>query len=174
MAASPGLRRCCAGPSVHADRSSPTIFIPFAEQSGEIVDLGRWALEQACTDRQIWQQHSPAEIANIGQRVGCTSFHVGRLGQKPSRQSWPTRQQTRPLLTLEVTESVFVRDESRALVVLDEASANRGQNSPRRFSEIRILSSLSYPEHAAHSTRIKVDQSFIAQAHRSTKPAVKS
>jgi diguanylate cyclase (GGDEF)-like protein len=34
---------------------SPTIFIPFAEQSGQIIEIGQWVLERACQDRQHWQ-----------------------------------------------------------------------------------------------------------------------
>ena len=35
---------------------SPTVLIPIAEQSGQIVEIGHWVLEQAWTDRQRWQQ----------------------------------------------------------------------------------------------------------------------
>lgn len=40
----------------------PTVFIPFAEQSGQIIELGEWALKQAWSDRQRWQQHGPTQI----------------------------------------------------------------------------------------------------------------
>jgi EAL domain-containing protein (putative c-di-GMP-specific phosphodiesterase class I) len=40
----------------------PTVFIPFAEQSGQIVELGQWVLAQACSDREGWQRQRPGQL----------------------------------------------------------------------------------------------------------------
>ena len=57
---------------------SPTVFIPFAEQSGQIIELGRWVLQQACADRRLWQRAFLDGDHDVGQRVRA-SIHVSRL-----------------------------------------------------------------------------------------------
>ncbi len=96
---------------------SPTVFIPFAEQSGQIIELGQWVLEQACADRRRWQRHSPTDIA---MSVNVSAYQFMSAGFAQTVAAVLTNTSTSPsLLTLEVTESVFVRDEQRALVVLN-------------------------------------------------------
>jgi diguanylate cyclase (GGDEF)-like protein len=137
---------------------SPTVFVPFAEQSGEIIDLGRWALEQACADRQVWQRHSPAEIA-MSVNVSVHQFMSVGLAQTVATVLDDTS--TDPaLLTLEVTESVFVRDEQRALIVLDELKLIGVKLALDDFGT--GSSSLSYLS-TMPIDAIKVDQSFVAK-----------
>ena len=137
---------------------SPAIFIPFAEQSGEIIELGRWALEQACADRQVWQRHSSAEIA-MSVNVSVHQFMAAGLAQTVATVLADTS--TSPsLLTLEVTESVFVRDERRALIVLDELKVIGVKLALDDFGT--GYSSLSYLS-TMPIDAIKVDQSFVAK-----------
>jgi diguanylate cyclase (GGDEF)-like protein len=104
----------------HSSRGAvaPTVFIPFAEQSGQIIELGRWVLEQAWLDRRRWQQE---RAASIGMSVNVSAHQIMSAGFAASVASVLDSVAADPgLLTLEVTESVFVRDEPRALVVLAE------------------------------------------------------
>jgi diguanylate cyclase (GGDEF)-like protein len=95
---------------------SPSVFIPFAEQSGEIVGLGRWVLEQACSDRVEWQRRQAAEIAIS---VNVSAFQLMSSGFVDTVAAVLATASTDPrLLTLDVTESAFVRDQERARVVL--------------------------------------------------------
>ena len=97
---------------------SPTVFIPFAEQSGQIVELGEWVLQQAWSDRNCWQHHRPA---TIGMSVNVSAHQLMSAGFAQTVAAVLDSTSTDPgLLTLEMTESVFVRDEQRALVVLAE------------------------------------------------------
>jgi diguanylate cyclase (GGDEF)-like protein len=97
---------------------SPAVFIPFAEQSGQIVNIGRWVLEQACADRQSWQRDSSADTTMW---VNVSVHQLMSAGLAQIVETALTNTSTDPaLVTLEVTEGVFVRDEQRALVVLDE------------------------------------------------------
>jgi EAL domain-containing protein (putative c-di-GMP-specific phosphodiesterase class I) len=94
------------------------VFIPFAEQSGQIIELGRWVLEQAWSDRRDWQRQRPAEIA-MSVNVSAHQFMSAGFAQTVAGVL-DSACVDPALLTLEVTESVFVRDEQRALVVLAE------------------------------------------------------
>jgi diguanylate cyclase (GGDEF)-like protein len=137
---------------------SPMVFIPFAEQSGQIVELGQWVLEQACEDRKQWQQHAPAEVA-MSVNVSVHQFMSGGFAETVAAVLASTS--TDPaLLTLEVTESVFVRDEDRALVVLGELKET-GVNLAlddfgTGYSSLGYLTSLPIDE-------IKIDRTFIAK-----------
>jgi diguanylate cyclase (GGDEF)-like protein len=97
---------------------SPTVFIPFAEQSGQITELGQWVLEQAWTDRSHWGAAGAAEFG-IWVNVSAHQFMSAGFAAAISRVL-ACAPGGADLLTLEVTESVFVRDEERALVVLAE------------------------------------------------------
>ena len=76
------------------------------------------------------------------------------------RRSWPARDTDPGLLTLEVTESVFVRDEERALVVLEELKEIGVKLALDDFGT--GYSSLGYLNTLPIDT-IKVDQTFIAK-----------
>ena len=40
----------------------PTVLVPIAEQSGLIIDIGRWVLERACPDRHRWQRRRTDDL----------------------------------------------------------------------------------------------------------------
>ena len=137
---------------------APTVFIPFAEQSGQIIELGRWVLEQACADRHHWQEHSPTQIA-MSVNVSAHQFMSAGFAQTVQKVLAST--ETDPaLLTLEVTERVFVRDEERALVVLKELKEIGVKLALDDFGT--GYSSLGYLNTLPIDT-IKVDQTFIAK-----------
>jgi EAL domain-containing protein (putative c-di-GMP-specific phosphodiesterase class I) len=137
---------------------APTVFIPFAEQSGQIVELGRWVLEQACADRQHWQQHSPTEIE---MSVNVSAHQFMSAGFAQTVQTVLRDTSTAPsLLTLEVTESVLVRDEERALVVLAELKEIGVKLALDDFGT--GYSSLGYLTTLPIDS-IKIDRTFIAK-----------
>jgi diguanylate cyclase (GGDEF)-like protein len=139
-------------------RISPAVFIPFAEQSGMIVDIGRWVLEQACYDLQRWQRGSSANIT-MSVNVSVPQFMSAGLAQGVAAVLASTS--TEPSsLTLEVTESVFVRDERRAQVVLDELKRIGVKLSLDDFGT--GYSSLGYLN-SMPIDAVKVDQSFVAK-----------
>jgi diguanylate cyclase (GGDEF)-like protein len=137
---------------------SPTVFIPFAEQSGQIIELGRWVLEQAWTDRGRWQQQHPADL---GMSVNVSAHQFMSSGFTATVASVLESTSVKPeLLTLEVTESVFVRDQERALVVLAELKEVGVNLALDDFGT--GYSSLGYLN-ALPIDIIKVDQKFIAK-----------
>jgi diguanylate cyclase (GGDEF)-like protein len=137
---------------------SPTVFIPFAEQSGQIVELGHWVLQHACTDRGDWQQY---QTADIGMSVNVSAHQLMTAGFAETVATVLESTSTDPgLLTLEVTESVFVRDEQRALVVLNELRELGVKLALDDFGT--GYSCLGYLN-TLPITTIKVDHTFIAR-----------
>ena len=137
---------------------SPTVFIPFAEQSGQIIDLGRWVLEQACLDRDHCQRRR-AEDITIAVNVSAYQFMSSGFADTVATvlASSSTRAE---LLTLEITERVFFRDETRALVVLDELKdigvSLALDDFGTGYSSLGYLNKLPID-------RIKLDRSFVTQ-----------
>jgi len=98
---------------------APTILVPLAEHSGFITDIGRWVLEQACVDRHLWQHPSDAGDLDMSVNVSAhqlmsSDYAKTVAGVLSSTGTDPTQ------MTLEVTESVFMQDSERALVVLGQ------------------------------------------------------
>jgi diguanylate cyclase (GGDEF)-like protein len=136
---------------------SPTVFIPLAERSGQIVDLGRWVLQQACRDRKQLQQHGAVDI---GMSVNVSAHQFMTPGFADTVATVLANTSTDPgLLTLEVTESVFVRDEQRALIVLDEIKEVGVTLALDDFGT--GYSSLGYLNTLPIDT-IKVDRTFVS------------
>jgi len=147
----------------HASRGSvpSSVFIPFAEQSGTIVEIGRWVLEQACKDRERWQAHRSDELELS---VNLSAHQFMSAGFVRSVASILAATGTDPaLLTLEVTESIFVRDVERTRVVLSDLKAigvklalddfGTGYSSLSRLMELPI-------------DTVKIDRAFIANLRR--------
>jgi diguanylate cyclase (GGDEF)-like protein len=137
---------------------APKVFIPLAEQSGQIIELGQWVLEQAWSDRCRWQEQ---RAADIGMSVNVSAHQFMSSGFTATVASVLESTSVKPeLLTLEVTESVFVRDQDRALVVLAELKEVGVKLALDDFGT--GYSSLGYLN-ALPIDVIKVDQNFVTK-----------
>jgi len=95
----------------------PSTMIPLAEQSGQIGTIGRWILARACADQHAWnaEVHRP----QVAMSVNVSALQLMARGFVNSVGAILATTNVAPeLLTLEVTENVFVQDSDRALVVL--------------------------------------------------------
>src|SRR4051794_21146165 len=88
---------------------SPLDFIPLAEESGLIVPIGRWVLQEATRQAAQWQNRSPLGRLRMSVNVSVRQFQspdlvrdvadaLHRSGLEPA------------LLTLEITESLFAEE----------------------------------------------------------------
>ena len=97
---------------------SPTEFIPVAEESGLIVQLGRWALDSALRTLHEWDQ-STGTILPLNISVNLSAIQISR-DDVPAAVSAALASNgiSGSRLTLELTESAIIRDPDRATKAL--------------------------------------------------------
>lgn len=96
----------------------PLRFIPLAEESGLMPDLGRWVLEQACKQALAWQNrgpNAPYVSVNLSIRQLEDPDFVPRFRESLQRSGLPPHQ-----LKVEVTESVLATDFDTVTPPLEE------------------------------------------------------
>ena len=137
---------------------APSVVVPLAEESGLITEIGRWMLERACVDRKRWQRYDG--LADFEISVNVSAVQLMTRGYARSVAEVLAATDTEPrLVTLEVTENVFVRDADRALVVLGELKRIGVMIALDDFGT--GYSSLSYLKQFPVDT-VKVDRVFVA------------
>jgi diguanylate cyclase (GGDEF)-like protein len=89
----------------------PKDFVPAAEQSGLIVEIGTWVLESACRQLAMWRDEgiAPGRLAlNVSVQQLRTGDFVQLVSQTLERMALPPQS-----LELEVTETVFAEEDAR-------------------------------------------------------------
>ncbi len=135
---------------------APDAFIPLAEESGLIVPIGQWVLEQACERASAWH----AAGREIGVSVNVSAHQLGREDFVQHVRSALERSGLEPAaLMLEVTETTVMRDVGAACEHLEEIKALGVRVAIDDFgtgyaslSQLQLLP----------ADILKVDRSFIA------------
>lgn len=97
----------------------PAVIIPIAERSGLIVDIGRWVLEQAWSSWDKW--HYLLDGADLTIAVNVSPHQLMAHGFVDSlAKVVGSAGNARYSLTLDITESVFLTDPPRALMVMND------------------------------------------------------
>jgi len=133
----------------------PGAFVPFAEQTGFIRRLTRWALDKAAAQGAAWvRAGTPLPVAvNISADDIADPLLDQRVAAALSRHDLPPS-----LMTLEVTESGFIEDPDRALKMLESLAALGVRLSIDDFGT--GYSSLSYLARMPVN-EVKIDRSFV-------------
>ncbi|HEX8839869.1 MAG TPA: EAL domain-containing protein [Sphingomicrobium sp.] len=145
----------------HEDRGeiSPTEFIPVAEESGLILQLGRWAMDTAAQTLASWDKQAGEKLPlYVG--VNLSAIQVARddiagMVESSLRSSGLTGDR----LTLELTESSIVQDPARATRVFDALKALDATVAMDDFGT--GYSSLAYLQRLPIDV-LKIDKSFVS------------
>ncbi len=138
----------------HPERGmiSPAEFIPIAEDSGLINELGEWVLTRACADATRW----PDDV-RLAVNVSPVQFKSGTLALKITTALAATGLPA-SRLELEITEAVLIRDDETALAILHQL---RGIGVRIALDDFGTgYSSLSYL-HRFPFDKIKIDRCFV-------------
>ena len=138
----------------HATRGdiSPGVFIPIAEESGSILQIGEWVLRAACREAAGW-----AQSLTIAVNVSAAQLHNVNFSHLVHEILLQTGMPARRL-ELEITETALVRDLDRALATLRQLKALGVRIAMDDFGT--GYSSLSNLR-AFPFDKIKVDRSFV-------------
>jgi diguanylate cyclase (GGDEF)-like protein len=131
---------------------SPAEFIPLAEETGLIVQIGEWVLRTACREAASWDKPLGIAVNVSAIQVGTNKLVSTVLSALAESGLAPTR------LELEITESVLIGDHRSALEVLQSIRAVGVRVSMDDFGT--GYSSLSYLRSFPFD-KIKIDQSFV-------------
>jgi diguanylate cyclase (GGDEF)-like protein/PAS domain S-box-containing protein len=138
---------------------SPAEFIPIAEDTGMILDIGRFALAESCRQMAVWQARFGAAApkvmcANISSRQFADGDLLGEIGTVLEQTGLAPSS-----LKLEITETAFISDVPGAQGIVSRAQAMGIEWSLDDFGT--GYSSLSYL-HQLRVNTVKVDRSFVS------------
>ena len=139
---------------------SPDVFIPIAEQSGQIVAIGRFVLHEACLAAVDWPPCWPGvDPPAVSVNVSVAQILSGRLIDDV-QEALNSSGLSAARLHLEITESMLATDHLRIVPVLEELHA-RGvhlamDDFGTGFSSLALLKTLPI-------SSIKIDKIFVQE-----------
>mgnify|MGYP003707176999 CR=1 FL=1 len=139
----------------HPERGmvSPAEFIPVAEDTGLITELGDWVLRTACAEAATWPAHVRLAVNVSPVQLKCDTLALKIAGALAASGLDPRR------LELEITEAVLIRDDEAALSILHQLRAIGVRIALDDFGT--GYSSLSYLKRFPFD-KIKIDRCFVA------------
>jgi diguanylate cyclase (GGDEF)-like protein len=141
---------------------SPLDFIPIAEESGLIIDIGQWVLETSAAQVAVWRRTFPDLLLNVnvsGHQLVHPRF-ADNVTRALAMSGLPSS-----AVTLELTESVLMSDPERgmaSLVALRELGVQLSiDDFGTGYSSLAYLRELPVDE-------LKIDRAFVARAELTT------
>jgi EAL domain-containing protein (putative c-di-GMP-specific phosphodiesterase class I) len=138
---------------------SPADFIPIAEETGLIVEIGEWVLAESCRQGAAWSATLPGDRSlSVSVNLSARQFQQGDLVERVAailaETGFPPAQ-----LTLEITESTIMEDAEQTTLLLARLKALGVTIAIDDFGT--GYSSLAYLKRFSVDV-IKIDRSFVA------------
>ena len=147
---------------LHPERGEipPGEFVPFAEETGLIFELGRWVIREACRQLGDWKQRLP-EAHHLKMHVNLSARQFNHPGLVEFLRETLIEGRIAPAdLEIEITESTFIADFGQANAILEDLQAlgvgvwlddfGTGYSSLSHIHQFRV-------------DGLKIDRSFVSQ-----------
>ena len=134
----------------------PSDFIPLAEESNLIVQVGDWVLDKVCADYRRWQEKVPSPV-RVSLNLSLRQLQQRRFLEKV-KETFEAHQISPTCLELEITETTLMDDTDRTIRILDSLYSMGLHLAIDDFGTgYSSLSALQqFPINA-----LKIDQSFV-------------
>lgn len=145
---------------------TPDVFLPMAEKTGLIINIGNWVINEACRQLRVWhlQGHSHWSVAvNLSALQFEQSNLVDTVVTALNTHHIPAEQ-----LTLEVTETTAMRNPDESVRILTELTELGVKASIDDFGT--GYSSLLYLKRLPAS-ELKIDRAFVNELQKETEDA---
>jgi diguanylate cyclase (GGDEF)-like protein/PAS domain S-box-containing protein len=134
----------------------PSDFIPLAEETNLILQVGDWVLNRVCADYRLWQRSVPSPC-RVSVNLSLRQLHQQRFLDRV-RNTFMAHGVSPTCLELEITETTLMEDTHRTIRILD---ALYGMGLHLAIDDFGTgYSSLSALQQFPIST-LKIDQSFV-------------
>jgi diguanylate cyclase (GGDEF)-like protein/PAS domain S-box-containing protein len=140
----------------------PADFIPVSEESGLIIEIGNWVLNEACSELRQWIDAGHEEIT-LAVNISASQLRQPNF-EKTVLETLGRYQLPGDLLELEITENVLMQDIEQAVTKLQSLAAHGVRVAVDDFGI--GYSSLSYLQTLPLHT-LKIDRSFINEIQTS-------
>ena len=147
----------------HANTINPADFIPIAEETGSIIQLGEWVIRTACNQSKLWQE------MGLGDFPVAVNFSVKQL-QDPNLidnivEILAETKVSPGTLEVEITESIAIKDLDLTISILESLREIGVKISLDDFGTgYSSLAALKY----LPLDRLKIDRSFIRELKLNT------
>lgn len=135
---------------------APSHFIPLAEETGLIVQIGEWVLDTACRQNKAWQNAGFAPV-RVAVNISSPHFRQERLLEAASL-ALNNSQLDASYLEIEVTESLLMQNIESTIAVLEKLKSMGVKLSIDDFGT--GYSSLNYLQRFPIDA-LKIDRSFV-------------
>ncbi len=145
---------------IHPDLGlvSPGRFIPVAEETGLIVQIGDWVLREACREAMRWREAGKGDLI-VAVNLSAIQFKRGDIEQSVASALEETGLEPH-LLELELTESILIRDSENVLSAVKRLKQMGVKLSIDDFGT--GYSSLAYLKRF-EVDKLKIDQTFVRE-----------
>lgn len=145
---------------------APGRFIPIAEETGLILPMGEWILDDACRQMQHWRREG-TQIPRVAVNLSALQIQRGDIVEMVKR-ALDNAHLPADCLELEITEGYILQDADRAVAVLKQL---RDLGVSIAIDDFGTgFSSLSYL-HRLPIDRLKIDKSFVHEIGATSRAA---